>query len=243
MSMVSRLRRSVGFSLLLAALSLTAVAQAGAFSGAAVSVEPTGGRYIVLYDGSVKAARVDNATGGLERSLDLDASHLYSHAVRGFSATLSAGDVATLRDDPRVAMVSPDRKVHALATATPVLPGEIVPTGVQRSGASNGSLARGPSGVGVAVIDSGIDLTHPDLNAVAGTNCIAPGLPPIDDNGHGTHVAGTIGARNNGSGVIGVAPGTKVYAVKVLDATGSGFDSQVICGIDWVTAYAAALNI
>src|SRR5438477_2031782 len=64
-----------------------------------------------------------------------------------------------------------------------------------------------------------------------------------DDNGHGTHVAGTIGAKNNGAGVVGVAPGTKLYAVKVVNAQGSGTDAQVICGIDWVTANAATLGI
>ena len=64
-----------------------------------------------------------------------------------------------------------------------------------------------------------------------------------DDNGHGTHVAGTIAAKNNGGGVIGVAPGTTVYAVKVLDYKGSGTWSQVICGIDWVTANSTPLNI
>ena len=66
-----------------------------------------------------------------------------------------------------------------------------------------------------------------------GKNCVGTG-PAQDENGHGTHVAGTIAARNNGSGVVGVAPGTKLYAVKVLDATGAGSFSQIICGIDWV---------
>jgi subtilisin family serine protease len=97
--------------------------------------------------------------------------------------------------------------------------------------------------VNVAVIDTGIDLTHPDLQAVNGTNCVSPGAPAQDDNGHGTHLAGTIAARNNGSGVTGMVPGTTVYAVKVLNAAGSGRESQFICGVDWVTANAARLNI
>jgi subtilisin family serine protease len=85
------------------------------------------------------------------------------------------------------------------------------------------------------VIDTGIDLSNPDLNAVDGTNCVGSG-PAQDDDGHGTHVSGTIAARNDGSGVVGVAPGTRLHAVKVLDNQGSGTDAQVICGIDWVTA-------
>ena len=93
------------------------------------------------------------------------------------------------------------------------------------------------------MIDTGIDLAHPDLNAVDGTNCISPGAAAQDDHGHGTHVAGTIGARNNGSGVVGVAPGTQVLAVKVLNSQGSGQWSQIICGIDWVANNATSRNI
>ena len=113
---------------------------------------------------------------------------------------------------------------------------------MRRVGAATGTTVREAATANVAVIDSGVDLSHPDLNAVNGKNCIGSGTAR-DDNGHGTHVAGTIAARNNGSGVIGVAPGTKIYAVKVINAQGSGTDAQVICGIDWVTANAAALGI
>jgi hypothetical protein len=103
-------------------------------------------------------------------------------------------------------------------------------------GAGTATEVREASTVNVAVIDTGIDLSHPDVPAVDGKNCVSAGARPQDDNGHGTHVAGTIAARNNGSGVVGVAPGTRTYAVKVLDAAGSGTWSQVICGIDWVTS-------
>jgi subtilisin len=99
----------------------------------------------------------------------------------------------------------------------------------------NGS---GEVNVDIAVIDTGIDLDHPDLNARNGTNCVSPGAPAEDDHGHGTHVAGTAAARDNDSGVVGVAPGARVWAVKVLNAAGSGTTSQIVCGIDWVTANA-----
>ena len=95
----------------------------------------------------------------------------------------------------------------------------------------------------MAVIDTGVALTHPDLNVVHGTSCVKGNPKANDDNGHGTHVAGTIAAKNNGSGVIGVAPGTTIYAVKVLNRNGSGTWSQVICGIDWVSANSASKNI
>ena len=100
------------------------------------------------------------------------------------------------------------------------------------------------SGAAVAVLDTGIDLSNPDLVAAPGTNCVGSGPPEDDDvDGHGTFVAGVIGARNAGAEVVGVAPGTRLYAVKVLDALGAGWVHQVICGIDWVTANAKPLGI
>ena len=124
--------------------------------------------------------------------------------------------------------------------------GETAPTGVLRIGAASATQAHQASTAAVAVIDTGIDLAHPDLNAVSGKNCTtSPQKTALarDDNGHGTHVAGTIGAENDGGGVVGVAPGTRIYAVKVLNASGQGTWSQVVCGIDWVTQKARTLNI
>lgn len=126
----------------------------------------------------------------------------------------------------------------------PSQPAQVIPTGINRIGAAN--LLNKGTGVGVAVIDTGIDLTHPDLAAnIASSSktCVTGTLSAQDDNGHGTHVAGTIAALNNSIGVVGVAPEAKLYAVKVLDKNGSGTWSSIICGIDWVTANAQALNI
>ncbi|MDX1535566.1 MAG: S8 family peptidase [Candidatus Spechtbacterales bacterium] len=94
------------------------------------------------------------------------------------------------------------------------------------------------SGVNVAVIDTGIDLDHADLNVVRGVDCTKgpncdKGGSGDDDNGHGTHVAGIIGALNNDIGVVGVAPDANLYGVKVLNSKGSGFLSDVIEGIEW----------
>ncbi|MFN2589011.1 MAG: S8 family serine peptidase, partial [Actinomycetota bacterium] len=109
----------------------------------------------------------------------------------------------------------------------------------------------GPIDVDIAIIDSGIDLDHPDLNVVASTGCAGGG--PFsqkctdgagdDDNGHGSHVAGIAAARDNGFGVVGVAPGARLHAVKVLDSRGSGYTSWIIAGIDWVTARAATIEV
>jgi len=90
-------------------------------------------------------------------------------------------------------------------------------------------------GVKVGIIDTGIDYTHPDLKAnyAGGYNAIDTSKPPLDDNGHGTHVAGIIGAVSDGAGVVGVAPRASLYAVKVLNAQGSGAYSAIIDGIQW----------
>ena len=92
-------------------------------------------------------------------------------------------------------------------------------------------------GIVIAVLDSGCDLDHPDLaeNLLEGINLVSPGKPPEDDNGHGTHVTGTIVAANNDIGIVGVAPKAKVRPVKVLDGKGNGNLLNVAEGIRWAT--------
>ncbi|MHA1770893.1 MAG: S8 family serine peptidase, partial [Candidatus Thorarchaeota archaeon] len=91
------------------------------------------------------------------------------------------------------------------------------------------------TGVNVAILDTGIDYTHPDLDAVykGGYDFVDDDSDPKDQNGHGTHCAGIVAAEDNGDGVIGVAPEASIYAVRVLDAYGSGSTSDIIAGIDW----------
>jgi subtilisin len=199
----------------------------------AVAAADTARPYIVVFErSSAPAARV--ATREIVADQDLTTTQRYDDAVHGFAAKLDSGDVRELKNDPRVAEVVPDKPVRALGLV-PLASGDNIPTGVRRVGAATASTVHQASTANVAVIDTGVDLTHPDINAVAGTNCVGSGAPN-DDNGHGTHVAGIIGAKNNGSGAVGVAPGTKIYAVKVLNSAGSGWMSQIVCGIDWVTS-------
>ncbi len=141
-----------------------------------------------------------------------------------------------------MAYLTPDTAVSAFATA-PLAAGDSVPPGIRRLGAATTTTVHAASTSNVAVIDTGVDPKHADLNVANGTNCIRGSQSANDDNGHGSNVAGTIAARNNGCGVVGVAPGTKIYAVKVLNRQGSGTLSSVICGIDCVTANAKTLNI
>lgn len=156
----------------------------------------------------------------------------YRSALSGYAADLTPAAVERLRRDPRVASVTPDRHLKVSAVA--------VPAGIARVNATESPTAsidgRRPPvyDVNVAVIDTGID-THPDLNVVGGINC-STGRSYRDVYGHGTHAAGIIGAFDDGRGVVGVAPGVRLWAVRVLDDKGEGELSEMICGIDWVTS-------
>ncbi len=130
-----------------------------------------------------------------------------------------------LQSLPGVAFVEEDGRVWALE--------ETLPWGVDRIDADLVHIQQTGVGVRVAVLDSGIDLDHPDL-LVAGQVSFIDGAPSGDDDyGHGTHVAGIIGARANGLGVIGVAPEAELYSVKVLDYLGSGYWSDVARALEW----------
>ncbi len=223
-------------------VALAAVGLAFLAAGPASAAPAAGkldGAYIVTLESS--AGNADAATDDLQRKRGFRARLRFRRALRGFAAQLTEEQAERLRDEPAVASVTPDRPVRALGEVD-LVPGDSAPTGVRRMGAATLVTARQASSVNVAVLDSGIDLSHPDLNAADGINCIAPGTPARDDDGHGTHVAGTISATNDGRGVVGVAPGTRTHAVKVLNVEGKGSVSQVLCGIDWVTATRADAN-
>lgn len=204
---------------------------------------PNSTDYIIVLKDSV--SDIPGVANDIARAHALNIHHVYGYALKGFSATVPEGKLKNLLDDPRVAFVSEDREVTAFGKPSPApapQPPQTTPTGILRIGVNASTTG---AGVTVAVIDTGIDLTHPDLAGaiIANKSCVLGKKNGNDDNGHGTHVAGTIAARNNTLGVVGVAPGTNLVAVKVLNAQGSGTWSSIICGIDWVTANAAALNI
>ncbi len=232
-------RRLIAGALAAAALAILGAAPAAAQPfPIAPFVGPTSSYIVVLRDDADPPAVAQQHASRFGLSLDF----VYTAALKGYAARIPAALLPLVRADPRVAFVSDDRPVQAFGSV-PLSAGDAAPTGVQRIEAATTTTTHQASTANVAVIDTGIALSHPDLNAVSGKNCVRPWRNANDDNGHGTHVAGTIGAKNNGSGVVGVAPGTRLYAVKVLNAQGSGTWSQVICGIDWVTQNAASLNI
>jgi subtilisin len=204
------------------------------------------GQYIVKLAAGVESAPVAKDLG---RLYGLAVSHTYSHAFNGFAARIPDAQLAKLQADPRVVSIVADRYVFVDAKPTPPPPAnQVLPTGINRVDAELSATADIDNvdervNVDVAVIDTGIDMDHADLYVVGGYNCILPGSVPEDDNGHGSHVAGTIGAKDNTIGVVGVAPGARLWAVKVLNKRGSGTWSQIICGIDWVTANAVTIEV
>lgn len=162
------------------------------------------------------------------------AEQVYVSAIKGLAVALSPQELAFVRSLPVVASVEADQVVQVSKPQSNGVTAQAqeTPWGITRIGG-----AVNYTGTGVAwVIDTGIDLTHPDLNVsqTRGRNFVTTGASPNDDNGHGSHVAGTIAAKNNTVGVIGVAAGALVIPVKVLSASGSGSNSGVIAGVDYV---------
>jgi subtilisin family serine protease len=187
---------------------------------------------VVFHDDEGDVAGLAAAHG---RAYGVDVHHLYGSALKGYAGAIPAARLADIHRDPRVAFVSDDRPVHAAVQS--------MPTGIDRIDAELSSHFGSNVGwnTAVAVVDTGSG-PHAELNIAGGKNC-STGRSYNDGNGHGTHVAGTIGALNNTAGVVGVAPGIPIYSVRVLDNQGNGSWSSVICGIDWVTANAASLKI
>jgi subtilisin family serine protease len=220
-----------------AALLLVALA-AGPLLASGAAAAPAGQRYIVVLKDSVQpgASLLDQAVRDLAAKHGANPGHIYRHAVRGFVATMPESRVAALRQDPRVAIVEPDLTVTTTAEYR---------SGVDRMDAELHPQYKLNQNVDadIAILDTGVNLSHPDLNVAGGVSYV-PGVSSAnDDNGHGTHVAGIAAARHNGSGVAGVAPGARVWAVKVLGAGGSGSMSDIIKGVDWVTQRASTIEV
>ena len=211
------------------------------------------GRYIVVMDQAAGKTAATDALADVLATLqanksaaDLDLA-TYENTLVGFAADLDAATLADLESDRRIDYIEPDRLMV------------LKKPGRGGSGGGGGGAQSTPYGItrvngGVAsdgracVLDSGVDLDHPDLNVDTGASrtFIRSGRDSRsadDGNGHGTHVAGTIAAIDNNTGVIGVAAGATIVAVKVLDSRGSGAYSAVIGGVDYVGSGAPSCSV
>lgn len=237
------LRRLSLFPLLaLAGLALLVVSS-GSTTDANAADDVVPGQFIVIVNDGFDPGGVasDHAAAPLR---------LFGVASHGFAAKLSESQVDRLSSDPRVNNVVADRRVSITCHKAnhPCSGGggggastQVVPPGVKRIGADQVWTNTTGNGIGVAVIDTGVDFNHGDLSVAP--DCFTAYAFCEDDNGHGTHTAGTIAARNNSQDVVGVAPGVTLYSVKVLDPSGSGTWSAVIAGVDWVTARAGTIDV
>jgi subtilisin len=230
-------RFSRAFSLFVAVALTVAVVPAVALPA------ETRSRVIVRFaDSGAKAAAMDRIRGlGGVKIKDLP---MVGGAVIELPGRAAERAASAVRG---VISIEPDIIIEALGTVDaqgkgggkptpPPAPAQVVPWGVDRIDAElvwPGGNTADP--IRVAVVDTGIDLSHPDLaaNVKGGANFVAGASSYADDNGHGTHVAGIIAAANNTIGVIGVAPAADLYAVKVLDRRGSGYLSGIIEGLTW----------
>ncbi len=194
-------------------------------------------RKIVVFQESVSQAAQDQIIGraGAEKvkHLGLVNATVVMVTPANEKALTARPEVLRIEDDAIATILG--KPNNPGSKPPPTQPAETLPWGVDRIDAELAWDGSTGAGVKVAIVDTGIDLTHPDLaaNIKGGINTINPSKTPNDDNGHGSHVAGTIAGIDNEIGVIGVAPGANLYAVKVLGKSGSGWFSDIIEGIQW----------
>ncbi|GEM_PF-953426 len=211
------IKRILRFSLVMALIMMFGI------GGLALTIQPGNAEakvdVLVAFNnkpGSIAGELIENAGGDI---------NLIYHVVPAVAASVPKSSLKSLRHNPEVSSIEEDTQVQILGNGLSLSLDKI------RSEAA--SQASKGSGVKIAVLDTGIDLDHPDL-AVAGSVTFVSGTTSgDDDNGHGTLVAGIIGARDNGIGVTGVAPGAAIYSVKVLDKNGAGLMSSILSGIQW----------
>jgi len=182
-----------------------------------------------------RADRTGAATDRLTARYGFKTSHRYSRALSGFSARLTPQEAAIIARDSSVASIRPALRFRIAA--------QVVPVGIKRIKAEPAGGPTPDVDIDVAILDTGIGpVGGNELNVPGGINCADD---PQDEDydadlytdqflgKHGTHVAGTIGARNNGIGTVGVAPGARLWSVRVIDRFGFGDEATVVCGLDW----------
>lgn len=219
------------------------------------------GQYIVIFnEGAIELGRADISAANYwevraqvseaaqvilreNRIVDRELIQTYAKVYQGIAINLSDEELTRLKADSRVNYIEQDQTVHMTMGGPPGGGGggggggQSIPWGITRVGGP----AAGANAGTAWIIDSGIDLDHPDLNVNTALSATFLGgnSTPDDQNGHGTHVAGTVAAIDNTIGVVGVAAGAPVVSVRVLDRRGSGSNSGVIAGVDYVAGVAS----
>jgi subtilisin family serine protease len=160
--------------------------------------------------------------------------HVYAHSINGFSAEMSEADALALSNDPRVRFVEEDSIMEIVTTQSNATWGIDRIDQASRPLSGTYTYTSTGSGVNAYIIDTGIRVTHTQFGTRASVafDAVGDGRNGIDCNGHGTHVSGTVGGST-----YGVAKAVRLFAVRVLNCSGSGTTSGVIAGVDWVTAH------
>lgn len=197
-------------------------------------------RCIIQFQDGVDANDVKGLANALAKRGGASVNNVYKHAIKGFTANMPCHAAQkAFGQDASIKKMSPDGIVTATYKGKPGGGG----SGGQQVSYGTGRVNGPVDGTGKTawVVDSGIDLDHPDLNVDASQGFVANGINGgmEDQNGHGTHVAGTIAALNNNTGSLGVAPGATVVPIRVLNRRGSGSYSGIIAGLDHVASRAS----
>ena len=185
-----------------------------------------------------KGASVDRAVSRATTTTGKAPNKVFRHALKGYATKLTPGQRRKLAADPAVAAIVPDTVVQLAAQSTPVGIKRVRATAAPATHIDGIDRSADRVNADIAIIDTGIQAGHPDLNVRGGINCTGEGSAAAwaDNNGHGTHVAGIAAAVDNGIGVVGTAPGARLWAVRVFRPDGFSLISWIVCGIDWVTA-------
>ncbi|WP_167829010.1 S8 family serine peptidase [Streptomyces sp. MZ04] len=243
----------------LAVAGAAALLSASLFSlpvvGSAAAAEKSRGYIVVLKDSVASPA---SAAGQQLKKVGGTRTAVYNQALRGYAATLTPAQATALAKDSQVRFVSPQRTYKSAPPRPPRPPRRLKttvgcetfpddrqcqPLFIDRVRADRSSTQSG-DGKGavngkVAVFEGGVAADVPDLNVRGGVDCldgspVVPGRSLVDNNGHGTLVAGIIGARDDNQGLVGVAPGTPLWSVQVSDDNGDISDEALLCGMDWL---------
>jgi subtilisin len=230
---------------LLLAISISTLHASPSNTGG-VPAEAVAGHIVVFRE----TADVDSDSRNLAAVYGLQVGMLYRHALKGMAAYIPPGILKRLEQDPRVAYIEPVQTMHLHA--------QTLPTGIDRINVELNTTANIDNvdegvDVDIAIIDSGVDLDHPDLNVWRYAYCYQKtpsrgkcdeGDARADDStGHGTHVAGIAAARDNNAGVVGVAPGARIWAIRVMRPDGVITTLEVIAALDYVTSHFTDIEV